>query len=409
MMKRITIREAYDWLHLGKDINQVEWDELLEFLQSEYKDMVEIGIRRLRFINLVGVIQLASVRIEILPKLEIDSESEEKNREALLNMLVVTKTFPVQIHESTFGQLAKADLLQIFAEVYTKLLLKEVRRGIYKEYKIEQENSETLKGRLLVTEQVQRNAFMPIRAYCEFDTFQEDIRLNRIFKSALKLIIPHLKRSGVRSDALFIMNLLQNVDEGKISKTDLDKVKFNRQNKRFENIFKIAKMILLQEMTTSRYNNQTSFSILFEMNMLYEAYIEKCLHYLTLEKNIEVFSQHDRKHLLINIKSGKENIKLKPDFYLVSPDDEIIIDTKWKNVAHEGRLLYSQADLYQMYAYITSYQKVSKCILLYPRTEVMEFPLWKVPEEEKYIGIHTVRLTSFKESIDDLDIVLNTY
>lgn len=404
-MKNIVIREAYDWLQIGKDINQAEWNELLDFLKNEYTEKVEIGFNRLRFINLVGVIQLSSARIEILPKLAIDSESDQKNREALLNMLVVSRTFPVQIHEATYSQLAKADLLQIIIEIYTKQLFKEIRRGIFKEYKVQEENSETLKGRLLVTEQVRKNAFVPIRAYCEYDTFQEDVLLNQILKKALKLIFPQIRRSSVRSDALYILNMLKNVDDHKVHKSDLDHVKFNRQNKRFQSVFKIARMIILHEMMTSRYNNESIFCILFEMNTLYESYIEACLRYIARDNNIDVFSQHDRKHLLLNVNSGRENIKLKPDFYLVGRDYELLVDTKWKNIAHEGRLLYSQADLYQMYAYVTSYKNVNRCILLYPRTEDSSFPVWKVPDEEKYIEIHTVRLTSFDETANDLRLI----
>lgn len=402
MMKTITIREAYDWLHLGTELNEVEWDEMQKFLQGKYDDLVEIRYRKMRFINLVGVIQLSTVRIEILPKLAIDAESDDKNREALLNMLVVTKTFPVQIHEATLSQLAKGDLLQIFAEMYTKLLLTEIKRGVHKEYKLQQVNSETLKGRLLVSEHIRKNAFVPIRAYCEYDVFQEDIPLNRILKKALTLIMPHIKRTGVRSDARFIMELLQHVQKDKVIKSDIDKIAFDRQNKRFEKVFRIARLILRQEMMTSRFNNESSFSILFEMNALFETYVETCLRYLSWEKRMKVFSQHDRKHLLINVQSGRENIKLKPDFYLVGDDIEIILDTKWKTIAHEGRILYNQGDLYQMYAYVTSYKNASKCILLYPWTEDSKLPVWKVPEKEKYIEIHTVRLTTFMDSVGDL-------
>lgn len=405
-MKTITIREAYDWLQLGTDINQIEWDELLHFLQKEYAEMIEIGARKLRFINLVGVIQLSSVRIEILPKLAIDKDTVQKNREALLNMLVVTKTFPVQIHESTYSQLVTVDLLQIFAEMYTERLLKELKRGVHKEYSLREENSRSLKGKLLVAQHIRHNGLLPIRAYCEYDTFHEDIALNRILKKAFMVIFPYLTKRSVRSHALFILDLLEHVKENEFRKHDLNAVTFNRQNRRFEHLFHIAKMILSHEMMTSRFHPQSSFSFLFEMNVLFEAYIEKCLSDLTWNNSMKLFSQHDRHYLLVHVHTGRGNIKLKPDFYLVSDTFAMIIDTKWKNIAHEGRILYNQADIYQMYAYVTSYQHVNKGVLLYPRTEDGQLPLWKVPEKEKYIAIHTVRLTSFTDSLNDLKEII---
>ena len=159
--------------------------------QEKYHSFVEIGYGKVRFINLVGVIQLSSIRIEILPKLTIHEESEQKNRVALLNMLTISKTIPVSLHESTLNLLAKADLLHIFASIYIQLLLKELRRGVYKEYRLKQENTPSLKGRFLLHEHVRKNAFLPVKAYCEFDEFQEDVLLNRILKKALILCVRH--------------------------------------------------------------------------------------------------------------------------------------------------------------------------------------------------------------------------
>ncbi|WP_069187985.1 hypothetical protein [Bacillus sp. FJAT-27251] len=402
MMKSVSIREAYDWLHLGKPINQPEWDELLQFLQKKYISFAEIGYGKIRFTNLVGVIQLSTVRIEILPKLIIHDESEQKNREALLNMLSITRTLPVSLHEATTSKLARADLVHIFAEIYIQLLIKELRRGVYKEYKLRQENSSSLKGRFLLHEHVRKNAFLPIKAYCEYDEIQEDVLLNRILKAALKLVFPYLSKSSLKTESLFIMDMLSNVSDAHVLKKDLEAVQFNRQSRRFEHVFKVAKMILANEMMTSKYSNSHSFAFLFEMNVLFESYIERAFRFLASGQGVQIHAQHDEKRLLVNVHSGQENIKLKPDFVIDGTDFQMIVDTKWKNILREGRVLYQQADLYQMYAYVTSYEEAEKTVLLYPRTEEGYLPKWQVPGKQKYIEIQTVRLSSFMETVEDL-------
>jgi 5-methylcytosine-specific restriction enzyme subunit McrC len=408
-MKCVSIREAYDWLYLGKQINSSEWDELHRFLREKYDSFVEIGYDKVRFINLVGVIQLSSVRIEIIPKLTIHEESEHKNREALLKMLSITKTLPINLHESTLSQLAKADLMHIFATIYIQLLLKELRRGVYKEYRLKQENSPTLKGRFLINEHVSRNAFLPVKAYCEFDELQEDVLLNQILKKALTVIFPYITKSNLKTESLFIIEMLQDVSDIRVSKIDLDSVQFNRQNRRFETVSRVANMILSNDMMTSKYSNSRGFAFLFEMNVLFESYIELALRFLAQEKQFDVRAQHDEKRLLINVISGQENIKLKPDFVINGEDFQMIIDTKWKNIVLDGRILYQQSDLYQMYAYVTSYNEAEKCILLYPRTEDARLPKWQVPGKEKYIEILTVRLSSFLETVEDLRTILGDY
>lgn len=406
-MKTVSVREAYDWLHIGKQINQTEWDELLRFLQDKYFTSVEIGYGKLRFINLVGIIQLSTLRIEILPKLVIHEESEDKNREAMINMLTVTRTLPVTLYGGTLSQLAKSDLFHVFAQVYIQSLLKELRRGVHKEYKLIEENSQSLKGRFLLHQHIRKNAFQPVKAYCEYDEIQEDVVLNRILKRALKMVFPYISKSSLKSESLYILEMFDQVADVPVLQKDLRNFRFNRQNQRFQEAFFIARLILENQLMTSKYSGEQSFSFLFEMNVLFESYIERAFRSLEWEKNLKVIPQHDEKRLLINVNSGQENIKLKPDFVLYNDVSQMIVDTKWKSILREGRVTYQQADLYQMYAYVTSYEQANRCVLLYPKSEEGLLPKWQVPGRDKYIEIHTVRLSSFAETLEDLRNIVN--
>lgn len=405
-MKTISIREAYDWLQIGKQINQTEWDELLRFLQEKYFKSVEIGYGKIRFINLVGIIQLSTLRIEILPKLVIHEDSEDKNREALINMLTVTRTLPVTLYGATSSQLAKSDLFHVFAQVYIQSLLTELRPGIHKEYKLIEENSPSLKGRFLFHQHIRKNAFQPARAYCEYDEVQEDVLLNRILKKALKLVFPYITKSSLKSESLYIMEMFDQVADVPIRQNELRNFRFNRQNQRFQAAFIIARLILENQLMTSKYSREQSFSFLFEMNVLFESYIERAFRSLEWEKNLKVVSQHDEKRLLININSGQENIKLKPDFVIYNDVSQMIVDTKWKSILREGRVTYQQSDLYQMYAYVTSYELANRCVLLYPKSEEGLLPKWQVPGQDKYIEIHNIRLSSFDETLEDLRSII---
>jgi 5-methylcytosine-specific restriction enzyme subunit McrC len=74
---------------------------------------------------------------------------------------------------------------------------------------------------------------------------------------------------------------------------------------------------------------------------------------------------------------------LKHDFVV---SNKVIIDTKWKSATLNGRSIYQQSDIYQMYAYVTAYKHVDRCILLYPKQEgEVEHPIWEVLDTEKTI------------------------
>lgn len=79
------------------------------------------------------------------------------------------------------------------------------------------------------------------------------------------------------------------------------------------------------------------------------------------------------------------------------------MDTKWKRATNNGRSSYVQSDIYQMYAYVTAYKEVQRCILLYPKQEgEVIHPVWKVIDTEKTIEMCTVRIDEFPETVREL-------
>jgi len=416
-MKTITIREAYDWLIVNpqssEGLNEREHRELVQYIEKKYpvESVVELSFNKMRFINLVGVIQLSTVRIEILPKLSLDAGSEQKDRRALLNMLSVTRNLPVSLNEETLSKLEHVDLLHIFARMYIEQLTRELQKGIIKDYQQQQSNLLTLKGRLLVGENMKRNAFQPYKAYCEYDEHSEDNLLNQVLKKALMVINSYVRSHQLKSKIMMVLDLLKNVEDVEISGEQLDAVQFNRQNERFLPLFQLAIFILKSRSMASTFQKVSGFSLLFKVNDLYEGYIGEALKRVASREKFNVMEQHDEKRLLVNVHTNKANIKLKPDFVLTEKgqEPEVIIDTKWKMILYNDRVQYQQADLYQMYAYVTSYKEATRCILLYPHTVDASLPKWHIPDSNpaKYIEVRTVRLDSLISSLEDLNQLIS--
>lgn len=108
--------------------------------------------------------------------------------------------------------------------------------------------------------------------------------------------------------------------------------------------------------------------------------------------------------MLRNKKSGRENILLKPDFVV---NNELIIDTKWKSATVNGRSKYVQSDLYQMYAYVTTYKNVNGCILLYPKQEgEEEHPVWEIVDTDKTVEMQAVRIDDYWKTVGELKEIL---
>ena len=87
-------------------------------------------------------------------------------------------------------------------------------------------------------------------------------------------------------------------------------------------------------------------------------------------------------------------------------DFEIIIDTKWKSA--ESKV--ESADMYQMYAYVTRYEKARSSILLYPYYNEDYYRDWCLYNEvDKKIAVRVVRLESVDNTIEDLKSILNEF
>lgn len=416
-MRQVVVREAFDWIYrdeeLPNGLTRLEWDQLLHFLEKKYTNdnVVEYSYNKLRFINLVGVIQLKTVRIEILPKIDLDERNDGLNRRALLNMLSLTKKLPVEIADQTLSQYEKVDMLHILARLYVVELTKALHRGLYREYQLTAENIPTLKGRLLVPEHIRINSQGSVKAFCEFDELTPDIFINQVLKTALKLTFPYINHSALKTNLMNCLEMLVDVSDVYINQTKLKQLDLNRQNRHYEKALQLAVVILQASSMSTGQHNQIAFSFLFKMNDLFESYIEQILKITMIPTSYKVKAQDTARKLLQNVVSGREDILLKPDFVIETDDKvpQVILDTKWKSAFFHFKRNYKQGDLYQMYAYITTYKSAHRCILLYPRTgEEGVLPKWLVPDSfpEKYIEIQTVRLDTKQHTIDDVKGIL---
>lgn len=415
MSKYICIREAYDWISVGNNENELlesEFSELIKYLENKKDNfdsgIIEVKYKRLRVINYVGVISLSSVTLEILPKISL-SGNMEKDREVLLQMLSKCNKLPFSINESMSLNLKNYDLIDLLAKFFLKHLQNQVNKGIYFEYINKEENLNLIKGKLLLNDHIRINYADKVKAYCRFDEYSENNFLNNVFKQVCMLILCKVNNDEVKNDTKRLISIFCDVNLEYIDKNKLINYKFHRQNNRFKEAYEFAKLILLNMTMENSVGNDNAFSMLFEINTLYEEYIGNIVSQIWNSQDRYTLLQDKSKYLLNNINTNRGNFNIKPDIVLSDKHEkfDIIIDTKWKSAGSK----IGSSDIYQMYAYITRYVKAKKCILLYPfnndmkKREYIKWQLFK-PFEDRYIEVKTVRLDNLNSTIEDLNKIL---
>lgn len=353
----------------------------------------------------VGAIQMPSRVLEFLPKIETTgTEDLPAVRHNLLEMLLVA----YDLGGDTSGQAGLASRsvgwLDLLIQLFCRALADQVRRGLVKRYRTEQDDLPNVRGRILMEEQLRRNLIHRERSACEFDEFDENHALNQLFKLVVGLMLRVAGNVTTQQAARELLPAFENVADVHPTSAWRDCIKLDRMSERYGFCLSLAKLFL-QGMTTDIYSGrQESFALVFDMAELFERYIGKQMKKALRPNGHEVLLQHSKHYLVKDSKTNYRLFQLRPDI-VVTTDQKpsCIVDTKWKRLLpSERKLGVSQADLYQMLAYSERYQCES-ILLLYP---------WSHSGGE-FQGVHkqlvfeekTSRVTIGEVSLQDLKTV----
>jgi len=416
MNKHICVREAFDWIHIGsgeKELSISEKDSLIKYLEttiskSNDNEIIDQKSNKIRFINYVGIIKIKNVIIEVIPKISLNNDIN-KDKKMLLYMLSKCMDLEINLDKAMDSTTANYNLLELILNKYINVLLKEINKGLYHEYINKEDNLSSIKGKILFKENIKNKSIRKPKIFCSYEEYSEDNNLNHIFKLACMKVINKVQDNTLTNKIKKAILHLSNVSASPMNKDMISKYKISKQNKRFSECLELAKFILLNISNENTIGNKQGFSMLFEMNMLYEKYIWKLVKMISTDKNKKAIQQDNRNYLLINKKTHKKQFNLIPDIVIEENNiPTIIIDTKWKAIEYNSKLSYKSADIYQMYAYINSYKEAKRVLLLYPSLiEEKEYPKWSLLGcEDKSIEIKTIRLDEYNNTVEDLTKII---
>lgn len=428
-VKVIRLMEGYDWIKVVKGEDDSYYTQSNTITESQLElikeKWVELGLdsksifwqdHAFKFINYVGYLQVQNLAIEILPKISIH-DNFQLMRNALIEMINTCYELDILVDYAS-NDVGNGDLKEILARYFASTLVKEMHRGITQQYQFVEDNRTSLKGQLLVSEHIRQNILnnKPYQVSVSYEERIDNYNLNQVFKRATNMLLKTVSSFETKKQLQQIDYMLDDVENRPFSKSQLNEVYLDRTNKRFEKPFKLAKQFLLNETMSMQHNDFTkNFVIMFKMNDLFESYIA------TLVEGIAdrpVSAQDERHRLFKNELTNRDIFQLKPDI-VIGDKDQIIIDTKWKQVylkEEVNRSGVNREDMYQMYAYLTRYKHANAGILLYPKIQKQEgnhlfLQSWKLDDSNTILRVYTVSLidkeTTEKELLNILEDVCN--
>jgi len=385
MIRTKNILQVFEHHTLKVDENSpfktVHFNALEKYGYKTKEKFFYVGNKRIKFNNYVGVIQVKNLTIEILPKADNNGEdqlSKDKWHNALITMLKECKLIKLNTISSAKLKLKSASILDLYYDLFLSETETIFKHGLRKNYRAINENLNKVKGKILFTNHICKNAFHKERFFVEHKIFDADNKLNQILLKALLVLktIAHNSNHNIRINKLLLN--FECVSEENITEKWFEKLTYDRNTERYRQAVTLAKLIILRYSPDLKGGNENVLAIMFDMNMLYENYVYRKLKTL----------QNDSENPIIKVKEQNrtpfwESRGLRADIVVETKDKRLVIDTKWK-VLKDNKP--SDADLKQMFVYNLHYD-TDLSILLYPKT-TLESSEKKPFRDEKFKGLN---------------------
>jgi 5-methylcytosine-specific restriction enzyme subunit McrC len=389
-----------------KRITKDQFDALRLYYGEKGLPYYSICYNGIKFNEYVGVIQVGTITIEVLPKADkvTPSEKEEKKwRDILVDMLRAVGLFEIKVTSQSYRKIKPNTILDLYFELFIKEVEYLIHNGLIRQYRKKEGNVTALKGSLRFAQHLQQNLNHQERFYVHHTTYDLEHKIHFILFKTIRLLKQINTNSGLHSR---IGNLLLNfpeMPEIKVFEQTFKTMVFNRKNRPYYRAIEIARMILLQYHPDLSEGRNHVLALMFDMNKLWEKFV-----YVSLQKNkiqdMHLTAQMPKYFWRPQLKYGKR-MTIRADIVInMEQGKRVVLDTKWKNLDGQNP---SPDDLRQMYAY-HEYYNAQKVALVYPGSTTLNnpglfFPTPTYPNMDKECSI--IMLSLPKEARDNKTLV----
>jgi 5-methylcytosine-specific restriction enzyme subunit McrC len=345
--------------------------ERLAQIGEQRPGFCEVGHRKVKLAQFCGVVGLGERVLEILPKTQDGDSAAEECRGVLLRLLRWTERFPQFQHQPVGQHLRRAPLLEAFIAAFFDAVITVLRGGLLKQYQEHEDDLTVVRGHIAVMRQLGTLANRPDLVACRFDDLTIDNVWNQVLKKAIRCTRPWIRSIELNRQWVELMGVLEGVDDTRLGGPDVARLSFNRQAERYRVAIDWARWILALLAPALRAGRSEAPALLFDMNKLFESAVAAVVRRRIYGISDLTVEAQDATRALATVVSQdrvEPAFQLRPDLVFRRGGVVVTIaDTKWKLVARDsrGRLIPSEADMYQMHAYAAAFQ-CNDVALVYP-------------------------------------------
>ena len=319
--------------------------------------------------SIVGAVEIGDISVLIQPKIGIPQ---------LLSMAcyAISEFKP---RPELFDYPPEYALPDVLALALASAARQAFSRGLLHGYRVEEEALFTVRGRIMVAEQLRRRFGIPLPVEVRYDEFTNDIRANQLVKAAVyRLGRMRLRSRDARQQLGRISGMLENVSLAEFRPNAVPEIDFDRLNEHYRGVVSLSQLILRQGAFESRRGEVRAAGFLMDMNVVFQEFVT-----VAMREALGVSANAFKERAIPSLDEG-EKVSLRPDLVWLEGGRFVFVgDAKYKNVSGER---VPNADVYQLLAYTTALDLPSG-LLIYAKGEA-DTATYQVRHAGRGIGAH---------------------
>lgn len=309
---------------------------------------------------------------------------------------------------------------ELFAEILSIGVSKQLKQGLYKEYILREENLKVLRGKLVLSETIKNRAKNNRQElFCEHDDLSEDNIFNQILKATIFALSKNRKvKKNKRGELRKILFYFRDVSDIELSMVQWSRLTFQRNNQTYVMLMNICYFIYNDMLLSNEKGDKRVLSFSDEhMEDVYEKFIWEYYHKHHKELRM------GKLRVLWDLPEDRDEnaIKflphMKSDVKLLYEDKTLIIDAKYYTKMmqeNRGKFSVRNGHLYQIFSYVKNEDKNNSGkvsgMLLYAKTLDEHIPYMDEKISGSRIGVRVLDLNQkFEEITRQLDDIVEDW
>ena len=216
----------------------------------------------------IGALELGDLSVAIRPKLDISR----------VLFLASYALGAFELREERFDFEETDTLVEALALALEAAARRAFARGLLHGYRTEEEALHTVRGRILVAEQIRRRFGVPVPIEVRYDEFTEDILANRLVKAAAGLLgRMRIRSPRARAGLRWIGAMLGNVAPVRFAPSEVPEVAFDRLNAHYREVVGLARLILRHWAFEAERGGVRAAGFLMDMNTVFQEFVTEAL------------------------------------------------------------------------------------------------------------------------------------